>query len=67
MSYLSKGADNGALYDPSEEDEVNIFSSCAGWQVFQVVQYLLHGYVGITNFRMICDKESARNILNENC
>lgn len=29
VSYLSKGADDGALYDASEEDEVNIFGSCA--------------------------------------
>lgn len=42
MRYLGKGADDGALHDASEEDEVNIFGSCAWWQVFQVVQYLLH-------------------------
>lgn len=28
-TYLSKGTDDGALHDPSEEDEVNIFGSCA--------------------------------------
>lgn len=33
-SYFSEGADDGALYDTSEEDEVNIFGSCAWWQVF---------------------------------
>lgn len=62
MSYLGKGTDNGAFYDPSEEDEVNIFGSCACWQVLQVVQYLLHGYLEMTNFRMICDEESGSNI-----
>lgn len=42
VSYLSKGTDDGALYNTSEEDKINIFGSCARWQVFQVVQYLLH-------------------------
>ena len=44
VTHLSEGPDDGALHDAFEEDEVNIFGSCAWWQVFQVVQDLLHGW-----------------------
>lgn len=40
--YLCEGAHDRALHDASEEYEINIFGSWAWWQVFEVVQYLLH-------------------------
>lgn len=45
-SYLGKGANNGTLHDALEEDQVNVFGSCARWQFFQVVQHLLHSWGG---------------------
>lgn len=42
--YLCQRLYNGALHDTSEEDKVNIFGSCPQWQVFQIVQYLLHSW-----------------------
>lgn len=29
VSYFSKGADDGALYDASEEDKIDVFGSCS--------------------------------------
>lgn len=43
VSYFSKGADDGALYDASEEDKIDVFGSCSWWQLFEIVQHLLHG------------------------
>lgn len=43
FSYLCEGADDAALHDATEEDEVDVFGERACGQVFQVVQNLLHG------------------------
>lgn len=44
FSYLCEGADDAALHDATEEDEVDVFGERACGQVFQVVQNLLHGW-----------------------
>lgn len=44
MSYFGERANDGALNDASQEDEINVFGPSFWWHFFKVVQHLLHGY-----------------------
>lgn len=43
VSYFSEGANDGALNDASEEDEVDVLGPWSRRHLFKVVQHLLHG------------------------
>lgn len=45
-AYFGEGADNRALHDASEEDEVDVICARGRGHVSQVIQHLLHGCGG---------------------